>query len=116
MTLLKTFEFKGNALHPFTEGRKILLLSLMTDEDIPKLVRMYASIFALACDEKTAKAAFCNQGKFIQAAMEWGAENIDKEDYEEIGNLIKSVVEHSDSTKAEPIEDPNLLPDPTSPN
>jgi len=109
----QTFEFKGVTLQPFSEGRRALILSIMGEDDYPKIIRLHAAMFAMICEKHVLKSAFCRMGVFIENAMEWAEKNIDQNDYEQEGQIISDLMNHSSKSKVEVVEDASYLPDPS---
>ena len=112
-TLHKTWEFKGITINPLSRARKFHLSKLV---DFSKISPwdIVVLIFALTCDEKTLMAGLRNQERFDKQVSEWiEKENLELSDFDDSTlDLIKEVLEHSESNKAVPVSDPTMMPDP----
>jgi len=112
-TLHKTWEFKGIEIKPLSKARKFHLSKLV---DFAKISPwdIVVLVFALTCEEPTLMRGLRDQAWFDLEVSEW----IEKNAFEiaDFGGdaltVIKEVMEHSDSNKAVPIADPNMMPDP----
>ncbi len=112
-TLHKTWEFKGIEIKPVSRARKFHLSKLV---DFSKITPwdIVVLVFALTCKDTVLMRGLRDQAWFDQEVSEWIEENeFTMANFDESALLvIKEVMEHSDSNKAVPISDPNMMADP----
>lgn len=112
-TLHKTWEFKGIEIKPISRARKFHLSKLV---DFSKITPwdIAVLIFALSCHESVLMKGIRKPESFDLEVNAWiESAQLDMADFDE-GTLgiIREVMEHSDSNRAKPIDDPNMMPDP----
>jgi hypothetical protein len=112
-TLHKTWEFKGIEINPPARARKFHLSKLV---DFSKISPwdIAVLIYALSCDQSSLMKGLRNTEWFDERVSEWIEKNeLDMADFNEATlSIIKEVMEHSESNKARPIADPNMMEDP----
>jgi hypothetical protein len=112
-TLHKTWEFKGMEIKPLARARKFHLSKLV---DFTKISPwdIAVLIYALSCEQSALMKGLRNPEWFDGKVSEWIEEKqLDMSDFnEETLATIKEVMEHSDTNKARPIADPNMMEDP----
>lgn len=112
-TLHKTWEYKGIEIKPLTRARKFHLSKMVDFSNIsPWDIALL--LFALTCKEQILIRGLRNQEFFDGEVSKWiDKEKIDFTDLDEsVMELIKEIMEHSDSNKAVPIKDESMMEDP----
>lgn len=112
-TLHKTWEYRGIEIKPLSRARKFHL-SKMVDFSKISPWDIAVLLFALTCKESVIMKGLRNQEYFDKEVSTWiEKENIDLSDLDEsVLNLIREIMEHSESNRAVPVADPNMMEDP----
>lgn len=112
-TLHKTWEFKGIEIKPLSRARKFHLSKLV---DFTKISPwdIVVLVFALTCNESILMKGLRDSSAFDIAVSKWiESEKLEIGDFDESAlSIIKEVMEHSDSNRAVPMSDPNMMEDP----
>lgn len=112
-TLHQTWEFKGLQIKPLSYSRKFHISKLV---DFSKITPwdIAVLIFLMTCDEKTIiKGLRDIEFVDLQVTAWMDRDSLTLEDFGgDTLATIKEVMEHSDSNKAVPVSDPNMMPDP----
>jgi len=112
-TLHKTWEFKGIELKPLSRARKFHLSKLV---DFSKISPwdIAVLIFALQCEQSELMKGLRNPEWFDGKVSAWiEKQELEMSDFnEETLSIIQEVMEHSETNKARPVADPNMMEDP----
>ena len=75
---------------------------------------MFAAIVYAAIAKKSdLMKGLRNPDWFLEKVSDWMEEvELVPDDYEELGKIFKDMIENTESNRAAPITDPNLMPDP----
>lgn len=100
-----TAEFKGRQIKP-SKGRIDFAFAagLRAGSQVSQ-VDILILIFACLCAEGTLMYAQRDPDKFLKAMMEWREQDVQDEDFAYLATLAKEILESSNSTKAEPVQD-----------
>ena len=112
-TLHKTWEFKGIEIKPLARARKFHLSKLV---DFSKITPwdIAVLIYGLICQQSALMKGLRNPEWFDAEVNKWiESEKLEMDDLNEDAlEIIKEVMDHSESNKARPIADPNMMEDP----
>jgi hypothetical protein len=103
------FEFKGQELKPFTEGRRSVAYSIgvrMGGDPAPTVTDMHALLYICICNPKELSKAHRNPDAFFGKILEWVDKNITPDDYEEEGRIVKRMLDAANATKVREIIEP----------
>lgn len=111
--MYKTWEYRGIEIKPLSRARKFHLSKLVDFQKISPW-DIAVLLFALTCKKSVMLRGLRDQAFFDAEVSEWiDKEEIDVADLDDsVMNLIKEIMEHSDSNRAAPIQDPSMMPDP----
>lgn len=110
----ETFEFKGHQVKP-SKGRIDMAMAagLRAGSENPVTqVDVLILIYCCLCDQSLLMYAQRDPAKFFTYVMEWRDTDVLDEDLVELTNISQKILEASNATKAEPLSDPNTIPDP----
>jgi hypothetical protein len=110
----ETYEFKGKLIKP-SKGRVDMALTALQVTDESKSVGSYhilVLIYCCLCEQGLLMYAIRDPAKFFAMVNEWRETEVLDEDLPELTRIATAILEASSATKAEPITDPNYLPDP----
>jgi hypothetical protein len=112
--MFTTWEFKGIEIKPISYGRKNHLVSIMAG--FPPGPTMFATgIYGSICKLSEIIKGLRNVDYFTERVTDWMEEvELCQDDYEELGKVFMSIMEHSGKNQAVPIDqgDPNMIEDP----
>jgi hypothetical protein len=98
-------EFDGEALAPYTEGSRLLLLQAKTDEDVPLFfvwAFVYLHIYLAKNRKETIKLAW-NKEAFRDKVLQW-ADTKTEAQREQATALVGSILEEASKGIVEPIK------------
>jgi hypothetical protein len=102
--------FKDNALAPYTEGSRLLLMQIRSDEDT-SVYFVYAFIYIhilVHKDKKDAIKLCWNKEAFREKLMEWIAD-FNEKDREEATSLVGQILEDARKGQVEVVPTPQKL-------
>jgi len=97
-------QFKGEAIAPYTEGSRLLLLQVRDEQD-SSVFFIWAFLYMhiqLAKSKKEAIKLAWNKDLFREKVMDW-IENKNEQDRAEATNIVSSIIEQSQKGQVEPI-------------
>jgi len=97
-------QFKGEAIAPYTEGSRLLLLQVRDEQD-SSVFFIWAFLFMhiqLAKSKKDAIKLAWNKDLFREKVMDW-IENKNEQDRAEATNIVSSIIEQSQKGQVEPV-------------
>jgi len=97
-------QFKGEAIAPYTEGSRLLLLQVRDEQD-SSVFFIWAFLFMhiqLAKSKKEAIKLAWNKDLFREKVMDW-IENKNEQDRAEATNIVSAIIEQSQKGQVEPI-------------
>ena len=97
-------QFKGEAIAPYTEGSRLLLLQVRDEQD-SSVFFIWAFLYIhiqLAKSKKEAIKLAWNKDLFREKVMDW-IENKNEQDRAEATNIVSSIIEQSQKGQVEPI-------------
>jgi hypothetical protein len=97
-------QFKGEAIAPYTEGSRLLLLQVRDEQD-SSVFFIWAFLYMhiqLAKSKKDAIKLAWNKDLFREKVMDW-IENKNEQDRAEATNIVSSIIEQSQKGQVEPI-------------
>jgi hypothetical protein len=97
-------QFKGEAIAPYTEGSRLLLLQVRDEQD-SSVFFIWAFLYMhiqLAKNKKDAIKLAWNKDLFREKVMDW-IENKNEQDRAEATNIVSSIIEQSQKGQVEPI-------------
>jgi len=97
-------QFKGEAIAPYTEGSRLLLLQVRDEQD-SSVFFIWAFLYMhiqLAKNKKDAIKLAWNKDLFREKVMDW-IENKNEQDRSEATNIVSSIIEQSQKGQVEPI-------------
>jgi len=97
-------QFKGEAIAPYTEGSRLLLLQVRDEQD-SSVFFIWAFLYMhiqLAKSKKDAIKLAWNKDLFREKVMDW-IENKNEVDRAEATNIVSSIIEQSQKGQVEPI-------------
>ena len=97
-------QFKGEAIAPYTEGSRLLLLQVRDEQD-SSVFFIWAFRYMhiqLAKSKKDAIKLAWNKDLFREKVMDW-IENKNEQDRAEATNIVSSIIEQSQKGQVEPI-------------
>jgi len=100
-------QFKGEALAPYTEGSRLLMIQARSDEDSTPFF-VWAFVFLHIQLKKNRKEAIrlCwNKDLFREAILDWIADKTEA-DRETASNLVASILDEANKGQVEPIPTP----------
>lgn len=114
----QSFEFKGKTIKP-SKGRIDMAMAagMRIDGQNPVTqVDILILIYCCRCPQELLMYAQRDPAKFFGFVMEWRDMEVSDEDLVTLTSHATDILKGAQSTKAEPITDPNFLPDPTEGN
>ena len=100
-------QFKGEALAPYTEGSRLLMIQARSDEDTTPFF-VWAFVFLhiqLLKDRKEAIRLCWNKDLFREKILDWMADKTEA-DREEASSLVASILDEANKGQVEPIPTP----------
>jgi hypothetical protein len=100
-------QFKGEALAPYTEGSRLLMIQARSDEDSTAFF-IWAFVFLHIQIQKNRKDAIklCwNKDLFRESILDWIADKTDS-DRENASSLVASILDEANRGQVEPIPTP----------
>jgi len=97
-------QFKGEAIAPYTEGSRLLLLQVRDEQD-SSVFFIWAFLYMhiqLAKSKKDAIKLAWNKDLFREKVMDW-IENKNEQDRAEATNIVSSIIEQSQKGQVETI-------------
>jgi len=97
-------QFKGEAIAPYTEGSRLLLLQVRDEQD-SSVFFIWAFLYMhiqLAKSKKDAIKLAWNKDLFREKVMDW-IENKNEQDRAEATNIVSSIIEQAQKGQVEPI-------------
>jgi hypothetical protein len=97
-------QFKGEAIAPYTEGSRLLLLQVRDEQD-SSVFFIWSFLYMhiqLAKSKKEAIKLAWNKDLFREKVMDW-IENKNEQDRSEATNIVSSIIEQSQKGQVEPI-------------
>jgi len=97
-------QFKGEAIAPYTEGSRLLLLQVRDEQD-SSVFFIWAFLYMhiqLAKNKKDAIKLAWNKDLFREKVMDW-IENKNEQDRAEATNIVSSIIEQSQKGQVETI-------------
>ena len=97
-------QFKEEAIAPYTEGSRLLLLQVRDEQD-SSVFFIWAFLYMhiqLAKNKKHAIKLAWNKDLFREKVMDW-IENKNEQDRAEATNIVSSIIEQSQKGQVEPI-------------
>jgi len=97
-------QFKGEAIAPYTEGSRLLLLQVRDEQD-SSVFFIWSFLYIhiqLAKSKKEAIKLAWNKDLFREKVMDW-IENKNEQDRAEATNIVSSIIEQSQKGQVEPI-------------
>jgi len=97
-------QFKGEAIAPYTEGSRLLLLQIRDEQD-SSVFFIWAFLYMhiqLAKSKKDAIKLAWNKDLFREKVMDW-IENKNEQDRAEATNIVSSIIEQSQKGQVETI-------------
>lgn len=112
-TLHQTWEYRGIEIKPLSRARKFHL-SKMVDFSKISPWDIAVLLFAITCKDHILIRGLRNQEFFDGEVSAWiEREKIDLSDLDDsVLDLIKEILEHSESNRAVPVQDADMMPDP----
>lgn len=111
-TLHKTWEFKGIEIQPLSYGRRANIRSIALMYP-PGPTMFAAAIYGAVCDIKELTKGLRDHDWFTEKVTAWMDKiELTDDDDDDLGRIFKELMDHSESNKARPVSDPNLMPDP----
>jgi len=106
-----TFEWKGKALHPFSEGRRSLALSIgvrifnpkVTEEQRNEglLMDCHAILYLCAHSFETISIGHRQPDRIWSNIMEWSEQNVKQKDYQAEIELVGEILKDAFSERAQ---------------
>jgi hypothetical protein len=97
-----SFEFKGQELKPFSEGRRSVAFSIgvrVGGDPGPTVADLHALMYICICPKSELAKAHRNPDWFWGKVLDWADANITPEDYEEEGRIVRRMLEAAFATR-----------------
>ena len=110
--LHKTWEFKGKEIKPLAISARNHAINIVAGMS-PGPTLMAAVLYCTQCKKSDMMKGLRNPDWFLEQVSAWMDEiKLVPEDYEQLGQVFKELIEHSEKNQAVPVSDPFLLADP----
>lgn len=109
----KEFEWRGRRLHPYSQGRKLLLIAagLRLGGALPLTINdVIMVLYVVSVGYRELSVAQRDPDLLVQRAAEWADLNIKDEDYKAASDVAGEIIRNAYATKAAPVPEPGGEP------